>query len=153
MSGRMSRIEKIIPGREAITLSFAVLAFMRSTIDLPRAHSEQSVLAQKCNDDGGRRAVIEPERENSSPLTLGSCVPRTVKDTGVSLGRQVLSMRRVAVNTQNAGRPKSLLAALSGMNSDTYSACIESLDVYYRVMFVHLTTSNSIHAVDDLQSN
>ena len=149
----MSRIEKIIPGREAITLSFAVLAFMRSAIDLPRAPSEHSVLSQKCNDDGGRRAVIEPERESSYKPTLGSCMPRTVKDTGVSLGRQVLSMRRIVVNTQNAGRPKSLLAALSGMNNDTYSACIESLDVSYRVMFVHLTTSNSIHAVDDLQSN
>lgn len=149
----MSRIEKIKPGREAITLSFVVLAFMRSAIDLPRAHSEHSVLAQKCNDSGGHRAVIEPERESSSLLTLGSCMSRTVKDTGVSLGRQVLSMRRVAVNTQNAGRPKSLLAALSGMNNDTYSACIESLDVSYRVMFIHLTTSNSIHAVDDLQSN
>jgi hypothetical protein len=149
----MSRIEKIIPGREVITLSFAVLAFMRSAIDLPRAPSEHSVLAQKCNDDGGRRVVIEPERESSYKPTLGSCMPRTVKDTGDSLGRQVLSMRRIAVNTQNAGRPKSLLAALSGMNNDTYSACIESLDVCYRVMFVHLTTSNSIHAVDDLQSN
>ena len=149
----MSRIEKIKPGREAITVSFVVLALMRSAIDLPRAHSEHSVLAQKCNDSGGRRAVIEPERENSSLLTLGSCMSRTVKDTGVSLGRQVLSMRRVAVNTQNAGRPKSLLAALSGMNNDTYSACIESLDVSYRVMFIHLTTSNSIHAVDDLQSH
>jgi len=149
----MSRIEKVIPGREAITLSFAVLAFMRFAIDLPRASSEHSVLAQKCHDDGGRRAVIKPERESSYKLCLGSCMPRTVKDIGVSLGRQVLSMRLIAVNTQNTGRPKSLLAALSGMNNDTYSACIESLDVCYRVMFVHLTTSTSIHAVDDLQSN
>jgi hypothetical protein len=149
----MSRIEKVIPGREAITLSFAVLAFMRFAINLPRASSEHSVLAQKCHDDGGRRAVIKPERESSYKLCLGSCMPRTVKDIGVSLGRQVLSMRRIAVNTQNTGRPKSLLAALSGMNNDTYSACIESLDVCYRVMFVHLTTSTSIHAVDDLQSN
>jgi hypothetical protein len=149
----MSRIEKIIPSREVITLSFAALAFMRFAIDLPRAPSEHSVLAQRCNGDGGRRAVIEPEHESSYKLTLGSCIPRTVKDTDVSLGRQVLSMRRIAVNTQNTGRPKSLLAALSGMNKDAYSTCIENLQVSYRVMFVHLTTSNSIHAVDDLQSN
>jgi hypothetical protein len=51
----MSRIEK--SGREVVTLSFAVLSFMRSAIDLPRVPSKHSVWAQKCNDDGGRRTV------------------------------------------------------------------------------------------------
>jgi hypothetical protein len=146
----MSRIEKY--GREVITLSFVVLAFMRFAIDLPRAPSEHSVWAQKCSDDGGRRATIVSECESSYNLALGFCMPQRLKDTGVFLGRQVLSVRRIAARTQNADHPNSLFA-LSGMNKHTYSASIENSQVPHRVMFVHLTTSNSIHAVDDLQSN
>jgi hypothetical protein len=125
---------------------------MRSAIDFPRAPSEHSGWTQKCNDDGGRWAVIGSEREGSYNLPLGSCILQTLKDTGVSLGRQVLLMRRTAARTHNADRPNSLFA-LSGMNKRTYPARIENSGVPYRVMFVHLTTSNSIHAVDDLQSN
>ena len=146
----MSRIGK--SGREVITLSFAVLAFMRSAIDLPRVPSEHSVWAQKCDDDGGRRTVVDSECEGSYNLALGFCVPQTLKDTGIFLGRQVLLMRRTAERTHNAGRPKSLFA-LSGMNKHTYPASIENSKVPYRAMFVHLTASNSIHAVGDLQSN
>ena len=146
----MSRIEK--SGREVITLSFAVLAFMRSAIDLPKVPSEHSVWAQKCNDDGGRRTVVDSESESSYNLALGFCMPQILKDTGVFLGRQVLLMHRTAERTHNADRPNSFFA-LSGMNKHTYSASIENSKVPYRVMFVHLTTSNSIHAVDDLQSN
>jgi hypothetical protein len=92
---------------------------------------------------------VDSECESSYNLALGFCMPQTLKDTGVFLGRQVLLMRRTAERTHNADRRNSFFA----LNKHTYSASIENSEVPYRVMFVHLTTSNSIHAVDDLQSN
>jgi hypothetical protein len=145
-------MDKIKIGIEATSLSFAVLTFMISAVDELRAPSEHSGLAQNCNDDGYHRAVIESDCESSRNFALSSCLLRKPKNTGVIWKRQVQSMHCTVLNTQNLVFPKSLFA-FGGMNKPTYSACIESLEIPYRVMFLHLTTSTSIRAVDDLQSS
>ena len=138
-------------GDEAISLSFAVLAFMLSAVDRLRAPSEHSALAQNCNDDGGRRAVIESDREHSCNSASSSGLLRKLRNTGVVWKEQERSMHSIVLNIQNTVHPLTL-PAFTGMNKHTYSGCIENWEIPYRVMFLHLI-STSIRAVDDLQSN
>ena len=124
---------------------------MLCAIDRLRAPSEHSGRAQNCNDDGGHRAVIESDRERSCNFASSSGLLRNLRYTGVVWKEQERSMHSVVLNIQNTVHPPSL-PAVTGMNKHTYSACIENLEIPYRVMFLHLI-STSIRAVDDLQSN
>jgi hypothetical protein len=147
----MSKTDKLNAGNQTISFSFAALAFMLSAGDELRAPSEHSGLAQNCNDDSRHRAMIESGCESSCDFALSSYLPQQLKNTGVIWGEQVQSMHCNVLNTQNLVFFKSLLA-VTGMNKNPYSACIESLAIPYRVMFLHLI-STSIRAVDDLQSS
>ena len=124
---------------------------MLSAVDKLGAPSEHSVWAQNCNDDGRQWAVGEYDSGGPRIFILSSCLCRELKNTGVIWKGLLQLLQRFVLNTQNLVLPKALLA-FTGMNSHTYSACIESLEVPYGVMFLHLI-STSIRAVDDLQSS
>ena len=123
---------------------------MLSAVAELRAPSEHSRRAQNGSDDGRHPATGEHGCGYSHTFVLSSCLRRELKNTGVICRGQVLLLLRLVLNTQSLALPKSLLA-FTGMNKHTYSACIESLEVPYGVMFLHLI-STSIRAVDDLQS-
>jgi hypothetical protein len=144
-------MDKICVDNQTISLSVAALTFMLSAGDEPRAPSEHSGSAQNCNDDGCHRAVIESDCQSSCHVALSSCPLRQLKNTSVIWEEQAQSMHCKVLNTQKLIFFKSLLA-VTGMNKNTYSACIESLAIPYPVMFLHLI-STSIRAVDDLQSS
>ena len=146
------RLTKIKVAGKAISLSVAVLAFMLSAIDESKAPSEHSRSAQNCNDDGSHRAVIDSAPESCCDFSLNSCLLRKSKHAGAICRGQVQSMHCIEQSTQNLIFTISPLA-FTGMNKHTYSACIESLEIPYRVMLFHLNTSTSIRAVDDLQSS
>jgi hypothetical protein len=110
------------------------------------------VWAQDCNDSGCYGAAIESNGLSSCNFAFSSCQRRKLKNAGVLQGQQVQSMSRLVLNTENLFYAQPLFA-FSGMNKLTYSTCIESLEVSYRVMLFHLSTSTSIRAVDDLQSS
>lgn len=128
---------------------------MLSAVDEVRAPSEHSGRVQNCNDDddddGCRRAVIESDCERSSHVAWSSCLLHALTNTCIIGKGQVQLMLCFVLNTQNLVVLRAL-RAFTGMNKPTYSACIGSLEIPYRVMFLHLI-STSVRAVDDLQSS
>lgn len=128
---------------------------MLAVIDVLRAPSEHSELLQNCNDDGGNRAVVERDAiylQCPCDIVSKSFLLRSLGTTGGRSRRQVQSMRGTASNTLKFNF-SLLLFAFSGMNKHTYTTCIKDFEVPYRVMFIHLSTSTSIRATDQLQQN
>lgn len=151
----MTKLDETWFGDELILSWFAVLlAFMLTALAGLSAPSEHSELVQNCDDVGCHRALIKSGIVYAWIIVLSSFLLRTLGD-GKQLelwGQQVRSMHRVVLNTLNSTLEASFLA-FTGMNKHAYSSCIKAFEIPYRVMFIHLTTSTSIRAIDDLQSN
>ena len=151
----VTSIDRTTSGRRLTSLPFVLLlAFMLAAIDVLSVPSEHSELVQNCDDDDGvyRRALIKSDIECFYSFVSSSFLLQTSGNGTIQLDRQAQSMNTVVLNTRKLVFKLSLLAFSGMLNKHTYSTCIKTL-IPYVVMFIHLTTSTAIRAVDDLQSN
>ena len=126
---------------------------MIAAIDALRKPSEHSDPAQKCDDEGVHHELIDLQSRCRPDIATGSFLLHTLNRKAGTFSRP--QQRFMGHATQNTHESFGIISPpnLRGMNKHTYSACIEPLETHYVAMFLHLTTSTAIRAVDDLQSN
>jgi hypothetical protein len=119
-------------------------------------HTEHSEPAQNCDDDGGRLLIIAFDNHDqilrvlsllSSVIQLQSFI--NTEDAPCQQERRLLA---IFVNTVPLLWPELLLLIID-MYKPTFTCSAESLERPHRIMLPHLSTSTSVRAVDDLQSN
>ncbi len=148
----MVSVVRTTSGKRLTSLPFVPPpAFMLAAINILSAPSEHSGLVQNCDDDGCHLALIKSDVECCYSIISSSFLLQSADIGTVELLWQARSMNTVVLNTRELVFILSL-PAFSDMNKHTYSACIK-IEIPCIVMFLHLATSTSIRAVDDLQSN